>query len=133
MRKPFKNSLKNTNAFTLVEVLISIFILTIGMMGILLFIVKTSSAIQLSKDLTLATIHADYIFEEMHSRTSLSNITSETWDVNSLDASLDTLENEVISVSYVDSASDPLNITVGVSWTDASRNYNINFITEMTK
>jgi len=131
MKKLLHTSQKS--GFTLVELLMAVLILTIGIVGVLSFVISSSATIQLSKELTLATIHGDYILEEMHTKNTLSDITGTNWDVNSLDPELQTLSNEVITVAYADEDSDPLGIMVNVSWSNIRGNYNINFITEMTK
>ena len=121
------------DAFTLVELLMAIVILTVGVFGVLSFVINTSYSIQLARDLTVATTHANYILEEMKASDTLAEITSTTWDVNSLDAQADVLSNEVITVTYDDAAADPLHITINVAWSNSRGSYATNFITEMTK
>lgn len=90
------------------------------------------NAAQYSRDLTLATLHAEHTVEGMYARDSLSNIIESNWEQWAVDESLTVLPSESVEVVFTNEESDPLEITVRVSWTRI-RDYNVELTTRMTK
>jgi len=120
---------------TLVELLIAIFILTVGVSGVLLFYTNAMQATEYAKDLTIATAHAEYTFEEMRTRDSLADIATTDWTAWAQNewTQSDTLPQEALTVAIVDVDANPLDITATIGWTRHSNNYAIALKTQITK
>jgi len=125
--------LQSQNGFSLAELLVTVFVLSIGISSTLLFFTNTIAALQYARDTTMATSHAEHILEEMKTRSSLSNITTTDWETWFNSESLDALPNEAVSVAFADSSADPLEVTATVNWTRNERDNTVNLTTEMTK
>ena len=125
--------LRSRNGFSLAELLVAVFVLTVGISSALLFFTNTIAALQYARDSTIATSHAEYIFEEMQTRSSLSNITTTNWGTWFGNQSLGTLPSESVSVTFVNAAAKPLDTTATVSWTRNTRNNNVALTTRITK
>ncbi len=124
---------KNKQGLTLVEVLITVFVLSVGILSTLLFFTNSIISTEYARDLTVATSHSEYILEEMKTRPTLANITSTNWSTWFTGQSVDFLPSETVSVTYVNSASNPLDITAQVSWTKKSRTNSVSLRTKLTK
>ena len=118
---------------SLLEVLIAISILSGAMLSVFLFLAKAIISTENSNDLITATSHAEYLLEEMHTRTSLANITSDNWSNWAQSAGLNTLPSETIAVNFPDTGSDPLEVQTTVSWTKNSKANAVVLTTEITK
>ncbi len=133
----FRNLSVNRQApatgFTLVELLITIFVLAIGITSAILFYTNAMRATEYARDITEATTQAQYIFEEMRTRPSLSNITATNWDTWSQSAGIKSLPSETINVVYANMLADPLDITTTVNWQKYSRQNSVSLRTELTK
>lgn len=133
-RNPFCLLKKTHNSgFTLAELLLAIYILLIGVLTIVIFLTTTTKATEYAGDLTAATIHAERIFEEMRTRTTLAEITATNWAQWAQDQNLLTLPSESVSVSIADAGADPLVIHTTVSWVRRLKQNNVVLSTEMTK
>jgi len=128
-----RNEILKQRGFTLVELLLSVFIITIGVLSILLFYTTSMKAAEYASDVTAATSHAEYIFEEMRTLPTLVAITGADWSQWAQDQGLMTLPSESASVSIVDSLADPLVIHATVSWTRHTKVNSVVLSTEMTK
>lgn len=131
--KKINQKLKSKSGITLIEVMVSMFILTFAILGALSYFTTAAAATQLAGEMTIATSHAEHILEDMRARSTLADITSADWGAYVTDNNLDTLDNESITVTFADAGADPLNITVAVNWDTATRTHNISLTTEMTK
>jgi Tfp pilus assembly protein PilV len=118
---------------TFVELLITIFVFTGAILGALMFFVNAMIASQYAKDITVVTSHAEYLMEEMESRSTLTNITATNWSSWYSSQALATLPSEAITVTFTNATADPLNISVNVSWLTKRRSLNQTFATRMTK
>ena len=125
-------TLKN-NGFTLPEILVTTFVLSIGMLSVLLFFSNAMTATQYARDLTVPTSHAEYIFEEMKERSTLANITGTNWVSWAQAAGLNTLPGESVAVAFANTQNNPLNITTTVDWVRKLRANNVSLTTQMTK
>ncbi len=121
------------SGFTLVELLLSVFLITIGVLSILLFYTTSMKAAEYASDLTTATSHAEYIFEEMKTVATLAGITTTDWPDWCQNQNLLTLPSENIDVTIVDGAADPLVIHATISWTRNTKVNTVVLSTEMTK
>jgi Tfp pilus assembly protein PilV len=121
------------SGITLVEILVTVLILTIGILSCLLYFSTAMNSTETARDMTVATTHAEYILEEMRSRVTLSEITDVNWTLWAVADGLNTLPRETVSVVYVNPTADPLNITVSVNWSRRTRANSISLQTELTK
>jgi len=133
----FWKKLLDKKGVTLVEIMVSVFVLSIGITGSLAYFTTAKSATLLSRDTTTATSHGEYILEEMSALSTLAEIVSENdpeyWNTFIAAQNLNTLDNEVITIAFADPDADPLNITVTVDWQTNTRARNISLVTELTK
>jgi len=127
------NIIRNRCAMTLVEVLVAMFILTIGIFGSLMFFTTASESVKVAGDMTVATSHAEYVLEEMQVMSTLGNILSTDWTTWAGSEGLDTLDSESVTVVFANSLNDPLDVTVSVAWETQGRASNVSLRTELTK
>ena len=118
---------------TLVEILLTVFVLSVGILSSLLYFTTVSASNELAKEVTIASNHGEYVFEEMRLRPSLSDITSTDWSAWAISEVLATLPGESITVTYLDSSADPLQATAVVSWQARTGTKTVTFLTELTK
>lgn len=131
--KKLNQKLRGNAGITLVEVMITIFILSVGVLSSLLYFTAASISTELARDMFVATNHGEYVLEEMRSRATLADITATDWTSWATATGLNTLSNEAITVSFADAAADPLSITATVTWDTRLRSTDVSLITEMTK
>jgi len=124
---------KQKKAFTLVELLIAVFILAGAISGILMLFTTSMISSQQAWDTTVATFHGEHVLEEMQARDSLDSILTVDWRRWVEEQRLNTLPDEVIEVTFADPDNDPLDIQVQVDWVRKSRVHNITLNTRMTK
>lgn len=128
---------KNKQGMSFVEILVSLFIVTFGIMSSLLYMTTAKAATELAQDKTIATTHAELLLEEMKARTTLASITGTNWETfwQTFVAanSVTVLPGETLAVTYTNAAADPLAITIVANWTRKSRTYSISLLTELTK
>ena len=126
-------SFKQSTGFTLVELLLAVFILSTSIVGILLLFSQSMLSTEYAWDKTVATSHAENILEEMQLKESLSEITNGDWNNWVRAQGLDTLPGESIDVLFANPAADPLDIQVTVNWVRKKRNAQVILRTKMTK
>ena len=123
----------NERGVTFVELLITVFVFTGAILGALMFFVNAMIASQYAKDLTVVTSHAEYVMEEMESRSTLANITGTNWVAWYASQGVANLPGEVINVTFTNTSADPLDISVNLRWSTRKRALNETFATRMTK
>ena len=124
---------RNKVGLTLVELILAVFILSIGIVSTLVFI---SSAMVLSSgmwDKTQATAHAEFILEEMKTKKFLGSITLADWDGWALQQGIKTLPNESIWVTFPSGGKVPLDVLVTVYWAKNSRLQNASLRTKIAR
>ena len=121
------------NGFTLVELLVSAYILLIGICGILSLFGNLMISTESAWETTVATSHAQYILEEMQNKKTLADIELIDWKKWVQDQNLTTLPQEELNVIFPAPASDPLEIQVIDQWQKNSRVSTINLRTQLTK
>jgi len=126
-------TLKQNKGFTLVELLVAVYVLLIGICGILSLFINSMSSIQSSWDLTTATTHAQYILEEMQSINNLGEIELTDWSQWAQKQNLNTLPEETFNVTYSDPPNDPLDIQVVDQWQRKGRVNSVTLRTKLTK
>jgi len=125
--------LKHDKAFTLVELLVAVYVLLIGICGILSLFVSSMTSTQSAWDITTAVTHAQNILEEMQSTNTLQAIETTDWNQWAKDQGLNTLSQEAFIVTFPDPPDDPLDIKVVDQWSRAGRTYSITLYTRLTK
>ncbi len=137
--------IKREYGFTLLELMFSILILSVGIVGILAVYVYCYDLNDASRNTTQATNDAKSVFEAMRDESSISlgNVAITNWNlwasglnptasgkINNTPLTSLTQENITTSIT----GSDPLQIAVTVSWVGRSaRQRQISLITLMTK
>ena len=124
---------RSSKGMTLPEVLLAAFILTTAIAGTLMFFSQAMVAAELSRDLTLATSHAEYILEEMQEADTLGEIVTKDWNQFVLDKGLSTLSGESIVVKLTNEFSNPVDVQVVVNWTRGGRSNKVTLDTKITK
>ena len=119
MNKMIRNQLKKGRGFTLLEIVIAILILTIALLGLASLtstIIKGNAS---NKTLTIATTLAKDKLEELRSLPlPESTIPSDYTGIDYWGANLDaaTSTNAYFTRSWTASGTDPITITVTVTW-----------------
>ncbi len=119
--------------FTFIEVLLAVFILSIGISTVLMLYTSSMLSAANAWDMTVATSNAEHMLEEMQTRDSLADIVNTDWSQWAQDQGLNALPGETFSVVFADPADDPLNIQITVNWERKSRTNQITFKTRLTK
>jgi Tfp pilus assembly protein PilV len=109
-------NLRYNKSFTLIEVLVSTYILLIGICAMLSLFVYSMASAESAEDRTMATSHAEHVLESMQTMATLSDIISTDWQQWYKDKNLYTLPQEKLKVTFVDPKSDPLSVRVLVQW-----------------
>ncbi|MDP8211845.1 MAG: prepilin-type N-terminal cleavage/methylation domain-containing protein [Candidatus Zapsychrus exili] len=135
LKKKIRRKLSK-GGFTLVEVMVSLFIVVVGIIGSMAFFVSAIAATKTARDTTLATTHAEYILEDMQTKEGLQEIVDTDWVVfwDSLVEGniVESLDSETVSVIYKDIDADPLNVIVLVNWETSLRDCSTSIMTEAT-
>lgn len=120
-------------AFTLIEVLLAVFIFTVGVGSSLLLFSHAMVSADYAKDLTVATSHGEYILEEMQTLKTLADVTSRNWDSWAKEEGVNTLPDETVKVTFSDELENPIGVQVAVSWTKKLRTNTIKLATKLAK
>jgi prepilin-type N-terminal cleavage/methylation domain-containing protein len=116
--------------FTLIEIMLSIMVATIVLLGLISGYISCLQINEMSKSTTIATEHARRVIEQMRSDSvgELTDITSVDWTAWAAANGLDTLAAEQVTVGYIDRDGtgdalddDPLEVLITVTWTDGPR------------
>jgi hypothetical protein len=124
---------RNEKGLTFAELIVTTFVLVTAVVSALLFFTNALAASQYSRDVTVATSHADDLFEEIQSRATLANITGTNWASWFSSQSYDKLPSESLNVVYTNALADPLEVSASVAWIRRARTYTETFVTRMTK
>ncbi len=119
--------------FTFIEVLLAVFILSVGISAVLMLYTSSMLSAATAWDMTVATSNAEHMLEEMQARESLSDIVNTDWAHWAQDQGLNTLPKETFSVAFADPAGDPLNIQITVNWERKLKTNQIVLKTSLTK
>ncbi len=115
--------MRSGKGFTLIEVLLSLGIFAVVVVGLMGFCVSLAALRESSRNLSQASSDARAVLEQMRETSAggLAAITAMNWTNWAANNSLTVLENEAIAVNYANPNVDPLDITVQVSWTERGR------------
>ena len=112
-------------AVTLSELLLATAILAFVLSGLLLLFTRCILLNDENRNLAAATSHAEYVLEDIRQKvfsTVQAGISNGSWDWNTSQISsqgLTALSNEAVDTQA--SGSNPLQVTVTVTWTDRSQ------------
>lgn len=109
--------------FTLVEVVVSTFVLAVGILALLGTFLSGLTLVESSRNRSVASADARAVFEEMRrlSGASLAQVTAQDWPTWGRNAGLTTLPNERVSVAFRNPAADPVEATVTINWQEKNR------------
>lgn len=116
------NKIRRVRALTLAELMIATFIMLLSICGVLLLFINCIFMNSGSRNVTIATSHAQYVLEDIRN-TPFANIYADItggvwdWTVSTISAKgLTPLDNEVIDTSST--GASPLDVTVTITWDD---------------
>ena len=120
--------IKNNRGFTLAELMVGAFILAFVLSGLLLLFTNCMLLNSASRNLSVATSHADYVMEAIRAttftglETRINNGSATGWDLTTAALaqtpySFKTLSSESVATSVFRSG-NPLGVSVIVSWND---------------
>ena len=113
--------MKHSKGFTLLELMIAMFILTVGLLGILLSNTTSKNASVRMNERILALQDAHRVIELMRGASSVGNFpgnVTNTYPDGVPVLGFDTLADQEITVDYTDIEADPLDVTVSVTWSE---------------
>ena len=126
-------NIKTNHGLTLVELLIAVFVLTVGISGILLFFVQSMASSQQAWEYSQAAMHTDYILEDMQARPSISEVMGVNWTSWAQVENLNSLPEELVAVEFPQVKADWLEILVNISWMHKDRPQNFEVKTSIKK
>lgn len=105
------------------EVMVAMMVFVIAALTLMGVFLSVSQIGESSRNLTQAMADARTVLEAIRntSVSGLSEVTAVDWTTWAEDNGLTTLGDEAITVTYVDEAADPLEVTVQVDWRDRTR------------
>ncbi len=109
--------------FTLIEVVVSMLVFAISMVGLAGFYLGSARLGEGERNLTQATNDARIVMEAIRdvSAAGLATVTATNWTNWATANGLTSLPAEVTTVTYANPAADPLSVTVQVSWQERNR------------
>ena len=125
--------IKRNKGFTLVELLVAVFILAVAIGGVLLLYATSMISSQLAWDTTVATSHAEYVLEEAQRTDSIGSILIMNWEGWAVAQGLNTLPNETVDIIFSEPSSNLLDMEVTVNWTRKMRKHKVTLITKIAK
>ncbi len=126
---------RSASGFTLIEVLVGMAVFVTALVVLLGIYTGIAALRESGRNTTQAVADARAVLEAMRDRSStgLSNVTAQDWTQWAEDNGLTSLDSEVITVDYVDTSADPLEITVQVDWVERVRERSMTISTLMTQ
>ena len=133
MSQPNTIPRKCNKGFTLVELLLAVFILSVSIVGVLLLFSQSMLSTEYAWDKTIAVSHAEGVLEAMQLKNNLTDITTADWPQWAENQGFNTLPEESLEVLFTNAAADPLAIQVTVYWVRKERKSQVVLTTQMTK
>ena len=124
---------RKLSGISLIELLVTVFILSVGIVSTMLFFSNAMISADFARVITTATSHAEYLMEEMQSRSSLFDIINTDWQQWAQTEKLLTLPDEVITVNFPASNTKPLEIEVIVAWNKRAKTKTVSFKTAVIR
>jgi len=108
---------------TLIEVLITLTVFATAILAIFGIYGDLAVMRETGRNLNQAMSDARTVLERMrqNSGSSLGSVTGTNWGTWAQQNNLTSLPAEAVTVNYVDTNADPLNVTVSVAWTERGR------------
>lgn len=125
--------IKTNKGFTLVELLIAVFVLSVTIGGVLVLYVTSMMSSQLAWDMTTATSHAEHVLEEAQTHHSMDDVLSHDWKNWAEVQGLNTLPNEAIDISFSNLTDHLVDMQVTVNWARKSREHDVTLKTKVAK
>ena len=119
--------------FTLVELLLAVFILSVGIVGIMAMFSQSILSTEYAWGKTIAVSHAEGVLEAMQLKDTLTEVTTTNWPQWAESQGFNTLPSESLEVVFADPNEDPLEIKVTVNWVHKQRKMQVTLTTRMTK
>ena len=109
--------------FTLIEILMTVGIFVITTVALVGLNVSVAAMNESSRNLTQAMAGGRVILEQIRNASvgGLAAVTGTNWTTWAAANNLTSLNDESVTVAYVDPAADPLNVTVTVNWSERGR------------
>ncbi|MCM8786680.1 MAG: hypothetical protein NC935_01345 [Candidatus Omnitrophica bacterium] len=129
---------KNKKAFSLIEILLATVVLVVALGSIVIGFIACFILNESSRNLTIATTHAQYVLEEIKDSAMAredikSQINNGNWDweeeTDFTTRGINRLNNETIDTEA--EGGGLVNVTVTVYWKNRGRDTNITFYTQM--
>lgn len=117
--------MKSERGFTLIEVMITVAVMTVSLLGLLYANTKMQQASNAAFENAVAMQHANQVIENMRNLavTSLATVTGTFSNGGTVGSSYytqtsssESLPSEAVTASYVSASADPLDTTVTVTW-----------------
>lgn len=110
-------------AFTLVEVMISVFIMASVLGSVMLLFTQAQMSLESFESTTRAMAHASAVLAEVRNYNDLTAVTDEDWAQWAVTKGFNTLDNEVIAVTYpLGTTAVPLKVLIKITWNDQRSN-----------
>lgn len=129
-RNPYIARRRTPKGFTFPELMLAICFISLAVVGLLALFTNCMLMTEKARNLTVAAAHAGYVLEEIRN-SSLANVNNTNWTTWSQNAGLNNLNQELVTV--VPSGTDPLTVSLTVSWADRFGNQSLNFVTKLTQ
>ena len=128
-------SQKGKRGFTLIEVVIGSLFLTVGIVGVMAAFLSGLMLVESSRNMTEASAHARTVLEELRreSTRGLAAVVQRDWTSWTVNEGVPTLPGEQITVTFRNPASDPVEATVTVGWSERRRNRTTSFTSFLTR
>ena len=109
--------------FTLIELMMAVMIFTIAVVSLMGVYMAIAQLNESNRNLTRAVADTRIVLEAIRQTSSggLSAVTGTNWTTWASANGLTALQNESTTVTYVDSAADPLSVTVQINWSERGR------------
>ena len=116
---------KSERGFTLIEIMITVAIMSVALIGLLYANTKIQQSGNVAFERAVAMQHANQVIENMRNLavTSLATVTGTFTNGGTVASSYytqtsatESLPSEAVTVSYVSTSADPLDTTVTVTW-----------------
>jgi len=128
---------KSRRGFTLVELLLSVMVLTVTLTGALLLFINCIILNETSRNLTIATNHIQFVLEDIKDTNFINiapGINNGNWDWDSAEIALNgliPLNSEAVTTTLGGAgSSDLLEIIVSIAWVErGTRNRNLSYRT----
>ncbi len=125
--------MKTAKGLTLVELLIAVFLLSVGIASTLMFFSNAMLSADFAGDISVASTHAEHVLEEMKSRRSLEEIQGTNWQEWALQQDFNMLPNERVEVNFGNIEGALMDVTAQIHWIKRARDNQVSFMTTLSR